>query len=244
MADATGWSITRLDWDSTFWAREVGTARPDRDAEALDAGRLASSQLDLVYALCASGDLAEVRHAEAAGFRAVDLRCTVVGDAHASRTALTARIGIVVGVAAGADVAAAAALAATVHTNTRFANDPLLDRDRVAALYRRWIERDAEVPGWELLVARDRGEVSGYVTHGPAADGSGTIGLIGVGADARGRGLGRSLLAAAMTAEAEAGRRLLRVVTHGGDTASMAMYQAAGFTVESLQVWLHWHRPR
>jgi len=78
MTDGDGWSLSRLEWDSEFWGREVATARRARGAPALDAARLASSGFDFVYALCRSGDLSEVRDAEASGFRAVDLRCEVV----------------------------------------------------------------------------------------------------------------------------------------------------------------------
>jgi ribosomal protein S18 acetylase RimI-like enzyme len=238
MTEPRGWTLSRVDWDSAFWGREVATARPGAAAPGLDAARLASSGFDLVYALCPTGRLAEVREAEDAGFRTVDLRCEV-----ALRTAPCARrAGVRIVPADSGALVAAADLAGTIHTNTRFANDPGLDRELVAALYRKWIERDAAVPGWEVLVAADGGEVTGYVTHGPGADGSGTIGLIGVGGGARGRGIGGDLLAAAIAAESAAGRPQLRVVTHGGDAGSMAMYKAAGFTVESLHVWLHWHR--
>jgi hypothetical protein len=83
--------------------------------------------------------------------------------------------------------------------------------------------------GGELLVERagERWRATSPTVRGPtvpAPSGSSASARSREGTDS-----GHRLLAAAMAAESAAGRSLLRVVTHGGDTASMAMYQSAGF---------------
>ena len=102
--------------------------------------------------------------------------------------------------------------------------------------------RDAARRDWSVVVAVSDDRVLGYATHGAHSDATGSVGLIAVDRTAQGLGVGSALLSAAVAAECQAGRGQMTVVTQGGSRPAMAMYQAAGFTVARLGLWLHWHR--
>jgi ribosomal protein S18 acetylase RimI-like enzyme len=235
-----GWWTTPLPWDSEFWGCRVGRIEQEPDGGRGLSLIGATSDVDLAYLLRSADDLASIQLAERSGFRTVDFRCEVHLDLDQYRPAISHDIGI--RQATRDDLSAAASLASTSHSNTRFGNDPLLPRDRVHELYGQWIRRDADRDGWSIAVATsDDDELIGYVTYGELAPGVGTVGLIGVAAHARNLGLGSQLLDAAVDAQRRLGATTMRVVTQGGSQPAMRMYQRAGFTVAALDVWLHWH---
>ena len=234
------WSLEWLEWDSAFWERRVARVLPPTPARSTPLSSDLLHDCDLAYLLVEAGETELIGSAEAQGFRVVDIRCEVALDAPGtSPTPPTTAIRP----AADGELSDVAALAATSHLNTRFGSDSQLDRERVAHMYRLWIARDRERPGWALRVAARDGRVAGYVSHGPDGEGNGTLGLIAVHPEMRGIGIGRELLSSAVAAEHAAGRPTMRVVTQGASSAALAMYQAAGFKVARLSVWLHWHRP-
>jgi GNAT superfamily N-acetyltransferase len=228
--------IEQLPWDAEFWRRRVGRVRADPNADGLSS---ALDDFDLVYLLCDPADIAGINAAEQIGFRIVDIRCEVRLDVpslvpHPATVEMRP--------ANDDDMEDVRSLAATAHLNTRFGNDITLPPDRVAAFYRRWIERDAQQDGWSVLVATSAGSLAGYVTHGPTDSGMGSIGLVAVDPELRGGGLGRQLITAAVQAEQANGTAVMHVVTQGGSRGAMQMYQRCGFSVDRLGVWLHWHR--
>jgi dTDP-4-amino-4,6-dideoxy-D-galactose acyltransferase len=57
--------------------------------------------------------------------------------------------------------------------------------------------------------------------------------------DARGGGLGRELVRAALTRIAESGAREASVVTQGANVAAQRLFQACGFRTASTKLWFH-----
>ncbi|MCQ4162883.1 GNAT family N-acetyltransferase [Roseomonas sp. GC11] len=89
--------------------------------------------------------------------------------------------------------------------------------------------------GMPYLVAEEAGQVLGYAYAGayrPRAAYQNTVeNSIYVAPGAAGRGLGRRLLAALITACEERGfRQMIAVVGDSGNTASIRLHEAAGFT--------------
>ena len=67
----------------------------------------------------------------------------------------------------------------------------------------------------------------------------GQIGLVGVSAEARGRGVGHALVNHALDWFTRNDVEAVAVVTQGGNVAAQRLYQRCGFLTESVQLWYH-----
>lgn len=136
------------------------------------------------------------------------------------------------------DLAALREIARVSHRDSRFYYDGRFDAARCDELYATWIERSAA--GWAnaVFVAEHGGAPAGYIScHISGTDGS--IGLIAVGEQARGRGLGQALVQTALDYFGREGMQRALVVTQGRNTGSQRLYQRCGFVTESVNLWYH-----
>lgn len=134
---------------------------------------------------------------------------------------------------------ACAALAGRVFQYDRFHWDPRIDDRAADRLKSAWILNAARGRANAMLVARDGSQVVGFnacMRNGDAA----VIDLIGVAPEARGRGLGAALVEAALAHYAGHAREMI-VGTQSKNTASLAMYQRAGFRVRDSHLTFHAH---
>jgi ribosomal protein S18 acetylase RimI-like enzyme len=137
-----------------------------------------------------------------------------------------------------ADTEALMALARSAHGDSRFFADLHFPRERCAALYETWIAQDCRGSADRVLVAEWEGQVAGYISCHASA-GRGQIGLLGVKSEARGRGLGKSLVAEALRWFAGRGTAEVTVVTQARNLAAQQVYQKAGFQTWAVQLWYH-----
>jgi dTDP-4-amino-4,6-dideoxy-D-galactose acyltransferase len=116
---------------------------------------------------------------------------------------------------------------------SRFRLDEHIPKGVFEKLYQIWISRSVRGEIAEsVLVARNvNDELLGMITVGQVDDRA-DIGLLAVGEIARGRGVGRALLAAAEEHARTLGRKLIQVVTQGNNTPACRIYEAAGYSVE------------
>lgn len=136
-------------------------------------------------------------------------------------------------------------MARAAHEDTRFLKDPRFDGVRAAELYARWIARD--IREHSVIVAHERARDSpplGYIScqlDGPV---DGRIGLVGVNAAARGRGVGRALVNAALQFFSDHSIGQVRVATQGTNVAAVRLYESAGFRICESRIWFHrWFDP-
>ena len=227
-------SAELLPWDTDFWgiriARVDGDAMTAEGAAALEEWAAANDVACLYF--LAGEDEATPRIAEDAGYRLTDVRVALRRAPAAVETDGRVRA------FAAADLPALRAIARTSHGATRFYADPRFPRARCDDLYDVWITRSAE--GWAdaVFVADHEGRPAGYLTVHEAG-GSASIGLVAVAEDARGAGLGASLVDAAVGWAAGRGVPELTVVTQGRSAAALRVYERAGFRVESVGLWFH-----
>ena len=148
-------------------------------------------------------------------------------------------------------------MASTSHRDTRFYSDAHFPRPLCDALYARWIQASCEGFADAVLVIGPAGAPLGYVTchldtpppgrpapaeardahdHPPRG---GRIGLIAVGEDARGRGLGPLLVRAAVDWLGGHGAAAVSVVTQGRNVAAQRLYQRCGFLTRDLHLYYH-----
>jgi ribosomal protein S18 acetylase RimI-like enzyme len=138
-----------------------------------------------------------------------------------------------------ADAPSLRAIARASFRGTRFDADPGFAPGRAADLYDVWLERSCA--GWAraVLVGLVDRAPAGFVTCHDDGEGAWRIGLIGVAGSARGRGVGRALVAAALDSCARSGGQTMSVTTQGANVPAQRLYQRAGFLTSSVHVWYH-----
>jgi dTDP-4-amino-4,6-dideoxy-D-galactose acyltransferase len=190
--------------------------------------------VDCLYLTVASNDAEAVTAAEANGFQLVDVRLSferpLVGPPPPPRSVRLCR---------ESDIPALANIAATSHSDSRFYYDRRFPRERCDELYRVWIERSCR--GWAdaVIVAEHDERPVGYISCHLQPDETGSIGLMAVGTESRGSGIGKHLVNAALQFFLENGRRRALVVTQGRNLASQRLYQRCGFVTESMLLYYH-----
>lgn len=227
----------RLEWDTEFFEMEIARSDPRDLAQLeLDLRQAARDGVQCTYVLAPAEDTALLQALmQRSGTAQVDVRLTLSCRASEIRSRAPS---YPLELADERDLAALIPLARQAHVDSRFFADWRFDRDRVEALYERWIERS--VQGWaaRVFTARVEGEAMGYVTA-HVEDGEGSIGLVAIAEQMRGKGLGSTLMGHAMRwFEAQQVERVT-VVTQARNVAAQRLYQSHGFRTEQAQVWFH-----
>ncbi len=113
---------------------------------------------------------------------------------------------------------------------SRFHTDPRIPVGAADELYRRWLFNAlGDDPDQEALVIRDvSGRIQGMITLSQRSDRA-QIELIAVAGSARGQGLGRSLVEAAIDWTQTRALPELRVVTQGANLPACRLYESCGF---------------
>jgi len=231
----------RMAWDSDYFgvevARVVGdTLTPDRVPLIDDWCR--RQRVAWLNFLARSDDAQTTRCAESAGFHQTDLRVTFETRSLAGQGRATPHVDV--GPVRETEIDALADIARTSYRDSRFYYDPRVPRDRADELFAIWTAKDCRGAAATVLVARQPGRPIGYATCPiDPATGWGSIGLLGVAEDARGRGVGAALVDSALAWAAERQLPGLTVVTQGRNVTAQRLYQRAGFVTRSLQLYYH-----
>jgi dTDP-4-amino-4,6-dideoxy-D-galactose acyltransferase len=221
-----------LPWDSEFFG--FGVARlyassltPESVSKAKQWCQ--ANQVRCLYWL-SRADRTEVPSA----FQLVDERVTYVWNTHPIQSETTA-----VRPFLPADLDSLENLARQSHRNSRFYSDPHFDKSKCDELYATWIRKSCR--GWAnaVWVSVVAENPVGYLTCHRGPDGSGSIGLVAVADNARGRGLGRQLVAAAQAYFHAEGVGQVSVVTQGKNEAAQRLYEVCGFECVSREFWYH-----
>lgn len=241
--DQAGWRV--LDWDSSFFGFRI--ARVAEERYAANAGRIiedcARQGVRCLCFLAEAGDVATIRQLERQGFRLVDVRLTLMREL---RSAEAAPDFTGIRPSRADDVPALERIARESHHDTRFYADSHFPRERCDALYATWIARSC-VEGFAdaVFVAETAGgQPAGYITCNLKGTGEAQIGLMAVAREARGAGVGRSLIGRALQWARSQGAVRMITVTQGNNVAAVRMYERCGFVAERRQLWYHrWFEP-
>jgi ribosomal protein S18 acetylase RimI-like enzyme len=235
-----------LSWDTGFFrcriARVCGDTLKQEQAVQIDEWSR-SNRIRGLYFLSRADDPATIQTAEKHGFGLVDIRVTferVVMNSHDSaRPAPPA--GTSIRPVQPDDLPGLQAMARTVHRETRFFNDSHFPRQRAEDLYSTWITLESQGRAQTVLVAASvANQPLGYVScHLDLVRREGQIGLVGVGPEVRGRGIGKNLVLAAIDWFRTQGVHEVTVVTQGNNPAAQRLYQQCGFLSRGLQLWYH-----
>lgn len=231
-----------LEWDSAFFGKRIARA----NGTHFDAGALAAlgaacreQRVDCLYLLADAAETETIRLAEEQRFHLVDIRVTLDRRLPAGDSAPWQPVTPGIRLATAADGAALRPIAAANHRDSRFYQDGGFPRERCDELYAVWIEKSCSGYAEAVLVA-DRGAGAvGYTSCHLQADGSGSIGLVGVSDQCQGEGFGSKLIAEAIRWFQAAGAGKIEVVTQGRNIAAQRLYQKNGFLVCRQQLWFH-----
>jgi dTDP-4-amino-4,6-dideoxy-D-galactose acyltransferase len=234
-----------LPWDSDFFGRRIARATAHRLAPQTVRAILEwceAQAIECVYFLADSDDAETVRLAEDHGFRLLDIRVTLQCDIRERQAGPNDDLPPTISVrhSRQSDVPALQAIARTSYGHTRFYFDPCFPVESCDALYETWIRRSCEGYADVVLVAEMDERIAGYVScHMAGNTPQGQIGLVGIEAQARGRGVGRVLIDHSLRWFAEQGAEVVSVVTQGRNLAAQRLYQRCGFLTHSVQLWYH-----
>ena len=235
-----------LAWDSEFFncriARVSGNMLNESRALQIDDWSR-SHQIRCLYFLARADDPTTLQTAAKHGFGLMDIRMTLdcaLNDAPRQGAAILSE-GIRVRPFQADDLAGLQSIARTVHGDTRFFKDAHFPRQRAEDLYSTWITSDTQGRAQQVWVAvSEAGQPVGYIScYRDAARMQGQIGLVGVSPQARRRGIGKTLVLAAMDWFRSQDMDVVTVVTSGDNLGAQRLYQQCGFLSRDLELWHH-----
>lgn len=128
-------------------------------------------------------------------------------------------------------------LTSGLYSTTRITNDPLISKERANKYYMKWIENSVKGSAADsVLVWEEKGKILGYVT----LQKKGQIPLIGVSEKARGRGIGKELIYAALATFKSWGLENVKIETQVANIPALRVYQACGFKIISSHLTFRW----
>lgn len=235
-----------LPWDTEFFGFRIArvhgdTLTPEKAAQVEEwCGR---NRIQGLYFLSRSDNPATIRAAEQHGFQLMDVRLAfeLALDGQSKPMYAPRSDSARIRVSRPDDVSALRAVAAAAHRDSRFFADPHFSPEQAEGLYSTWITLDCQGRAAIVFVAALPNDVAvGYIScYVDPRSREGAIGLIGVSASVRGRGIGQSLVDAALHWFREQGVKAVTVITQGRNHAAQRLYQKRGFLTRHLQFWYH-----
>jgi len=233
---------TLLPWDSEFFGFPVACVTANVLTEQSAAALVdwcARRNVKCLY-LRARSDCAETgRVAASTGFRFVDTRMDFELEAKSISQHHSA--GVSYRPACEPDLPALRQMARNAHRDTRFFFDGRFDPSRTEDLYAKWIDVEyARKDGRVWVAEAGAGQPAGYAScHIDSENHYGRVGLLGVDASHRGRGIGRGLLNTAIEWSLKNGFTTVRVATQARNVPAQRLYQAIGFRTIEIANWYH-----
>lgn len=228
-----------LPWDSEFFGLRIAQAQGEyADRARLDAIRqwCAAHQVDCLYFLAGLDDPVTLAALCTPPFKLVDLRVTLACALEDKPYA--APSSVVIRGWQPDDLPRLRAIARDAYTDSRFYFDGGFTRSLCDKLYETWIEQSCHGQADFVMIAEHEGVAASFVT-GSVRGNVGQIGLVGVDAEVRGRGLGGATMQAALAEFRQRGCTGVEVVTQGRNLGAQRLYTRAGFVTQSIKVWFH-----
>ena len=133
-----------------------------------------------------------------------------------------------------------------LYSTSRIFNDPLIPKDRANKFYIKWIENSVLGKAADSVLVWKEDKILGYVTlqkKGAAQRGSargGQIPLLGVSEQARGKGIAKKLLNAALRKFKSWGVRQVVIETQMDNIPALRTYQSVGFKIMDSHFTFRW----
>lgn len=245
----TGDLFSPLPWDSAFFGFPTARILPvSLDESGLRAAlaTIAGAKTELAYWNVAPEDAVSNRAATSCGGFLADIKTTYVIEPPVFDTT---RIRFTVapfdtgfekryGKGTGKGTSALFSLAIEAGKHSRFHVDPEFPPVLFQALYQEWMRKSLTGEKADAVLTVDEaGKPIGMITV-QDRDGTGNIGLVAVAPAHQGRGVGASLVQAALMWFVEKGCARVEVVTQELNRAACLLYECNGFRVtDRVHVW-------
>jgi dTDP-4-amino-4,6-dideoxy-D-galactose acyltransferase len=117
---------------------------------------------------------------------------------------------------------------------SRFRLDPQLKNGEFEKLYTEWIEKSvSKAISDEILIFSDNNSLDGFITLSVRGQ-VGSIGLVAVDEEVRGKSIGKKLLSASFGYFADKGADRAEVVTQLGNAGACGFYKSCGFEIKNI----------
>lgn len=127
---------------------------------------------------------------------------------------------------------------------SRYYHDAWIPERTADAVYRKWMKNSLEgTVADSVLVWRERGKILGFITL-QKKEKRGDIPLIGVSSVARGKGIGKHLIHAAVSMCTKWRMSEVSVATQVTNIPALRLYQSCGFSITASYVTLRWLREK
>ena len=229
-----------LPWDTEFFgiriARVAQTSLTELDLIEIDSWCQAHA-IECLYFVTNATDWHTASLCHKAAFKLVDVQLRF--RASSIRTHSIPASSVPVVSAEGKHRNRLMAIAEGSFLSTRFFVDPHFDDERCAALYRTWIEKSCDGFADATLIVPDADRVAGFVTCKLLERDQGSIELLGVADSARNRGIGSSLVGAALRWFKAEGCDEVSVRTQLRNISACRMYERSGFLLADVRYQYH-----
>ncbi|MBM3326300.1 MAG: GNAT family N-acetyltransferase [Calditrichaeota bacterium] len=233
-----------LPWDSEFFGIRIGRIDLHRltalFSEEIVAWQ-AAERLDCIYFLADSDDQTTARLAIKFGFDLVSIRVLLDIETKSILIKDEKYPDSIIRPAAALDLPVLLPIAARSYTDSRYYKDGRFAPAKCDELYVTWLRKSivedyADIVWTAEIDKLAAGFVACKIERQTMA---GNIGLVGIGAAARGKGFGRRLIMASLEWFKKEGCRKVEVVTQGCNISAQRLYQSCGFRTRSVQLWYH-----
>jgi dTDP-4-amino-4,6-dideoxy-D-galactose acyltransferase len=234
--------LQRLDWDSRFFGFPIARitnplASVDELGEAV--GLMKTQQIPLAYWAAYHPSDEVRRKAVQLGGRMVDEKLTFSAQVSNPADIDPSPSSLVQSYREGMSVDDLKQLAVDSGIYSRFVVDPKFPPDKARALFEEWMLRSLDKShADDVLVIPQGSRMAGMATV-VQKEGYVSIGLVAVGEEFRGRGLGEALVRAAIDWCRERGIQQIHVTTQSANQPARRLYQKCGFEVAKTELVYH-----
>ena len=231
--------IRELTWDSHFFGKKIGElavskAGVNQLPQFLQQARTEGFE----YLTCKTASLENflIKGLETQGFNLVDIGITWSINVRSflsftSKKPLWKTKGA--RIAEHRDIPMLKKMITSLFSHSRFYRDPFFTRKQANSLYRTWIENSVKGTAADIVYLVP---ATGLVACRKTGRGNGAIVLIGVTADARGKGIGTSLLYTAMNWFHTLGIHTVKARTQINNLGAMNFYVRSGFSMKEYDL--------
>ena len=236
-----------LPWDTDFFGFRIGRVKGNHltDQSVKDIlVWIKNHSIDCLYFLAGFNDPKTTQLAHTHDFQLVDIRVTFECNLK-KQVQEQAANKVLIRPAQPDDIHPLEAIARKSYDSTRFHFDQRFPKEKSDALYEIWIRRSCEGYEDQVLVAEVENQAVGYITLKLLGNRKAQIGLIGVSDEARGQGIGKSLIYAALDWSKLNDLDNMVVITQGRNIIGQNLYQKCGFMTKAVEIWYHkWLMPQ
>ncbi|MDK1289582.1 dTDP-4-amino-4,6-dideoxy-D-galactose acyltransferase [Pseudoalteromonas umbrosa] len=222
-------NLTKLDWDSNFFARPIYALRFGESSNNLttEHGALITAKVD-------AKDYESVDKLNTLGFQFCEGEIDFIKNLEAS----TASEPIESYVAQHSDIESLESLCSSLYENSRF-RAPWFTVSQRNEFYALWIRKAVQSDFDDIcLVIRESSEIKGFVSI-KIRDHKARIGLIGVHSKFQGQGIGKALLKLAEAYCVKNNAKSLSVATQTSNDAAILLYGKSNFLTQSISYWFY-----